>query len=158
MRYRLGLTLCFVVAVCICGPLAPAQTPEKLKTIQAAIRTEDWRGWASATPIPDTVKQGQLPQKFVRVPPKKHQLPKFSGKILCLRPDQKGEIGVVSMRGVQWSDNDNYEWFPLPDSRVFSVTSVNHPEAEKAGTARAAGSPWTFLRAECQPVKGARDI
>jgi hypothetical protein len=140
----------------ICAQRARAE--EKIKIIQVTVATDTSKGWGLDEPLPDDLKAQQVPEKFTRVPISTTQPQTFSGKVMDVKPEQKVEVGVVSLIGSHWLNNGNYEWFPVNASRVFSVVSKNHPEANKTLLVRAEGNPWTFLRAKFDPGEGAKDI
>jgi len=149
---------CVFLSLLLGVAVARGQTTEKLQTIQAEIRTENWKGWGNGEPLPAELKKGRAPEKFTRIHAHPGLPQTFSGKVVGLAPTQKAQIGIVSMIGTQWLSNKNYEWFPLDASRAFSVVSVNHPEAGKTFLVKADASPWTFLRADFAPGEGASDI
>jgi len=155
---RMTAKCVFSLCVLLAAAVAPAQPPEKLQTIQAVVRTEEWKGWRGGEPLPDSIKKQQAPEKFTRTPAQPNQPPKFSGKVLGLAPSQKADVGIVSMIDVQWLNAGNYEWFPLDASREFSIVSAKHPQADKVLVVKAEGSPWTFLRADFLPGEGATGI
>ena len=150
MRY-----VTIIILAAACG-LASAQV-KKMQTIQAVIHTEPWKGWGGGEPTPDGLKGEQAPEKFTRIPAG-GGAQTFSGKVVGLKPDQKAEIGIVSLVGTHWLKQSNYEWFQLERTHEFSITSQKNPQADKTLVVRADGESWTYLRAEFEPGEGGKQI
>jgi RNA polymerase sigma factor (sigma-70 family) len=131
----------------------PAAGP---RVIRATTQPQPWR----KGPLPPDLAAALPAESFTRFKTPAGQAATFTGRVEGLKRSGGGpaEVGIVSMVGVQWTTNANYQWQRVGPDGTFSVTVDRRPEARRALAVRAKGQPTTFLRAEFEPDESARDV
>lgn len=130
--------------------ISPTTLPTDGPIIQASA------GVAPATQPVAPVERGK--EIFTRYITPAGQPATFEGKVEGLNPGVLPEVGIVSLRGTQWTSNANYQWMPVNADGTFSIAAANHPDARRAIAVRTKGQSVTFLRAEFEANESARDI
>jgi hypothetical protein len=136
--------------------IAFAQTPT-VKVFQEQPPTApspDWDG----RDMPADMKAQLKAEKYEKFPTPAGQKPTFSGRVAGVGAGDSPEIAVISLIGVHWLKNDNYEWSAVNPDGSFSITAEKNPQARHALVVKAMGHPWTFFRAEFAPTESARNI
>lgn len=82
----------------------------------------------------------------------------FSGHVEGLLDPQNAEVGIVYLRGTQWTSFNNYQWEPVNADGTFIITADRFPEARRALAVRSEEQSVTFLRAEFEANESASDI
>ena len=128
---------------------APA-APESVQVIQAKI------GVAPAT---QTIALTTRPaESFTRYATPAGSSATFSGRVEGVIDPAAAEVGIIALRGVQWTSNANYQWEPLNADGTFTIAAAAFPEASRALAVRSKGQSVTFVRATFEPGDSARDV
>jgi hypothetical protein len=153
------LNVRILALACVMVALASAAAEAKVTVFRERLPTtaESSQDWEGRT-LPESVKSRLAPVKLERFATPAGEKPTFSGKLICVNPADGAELGIVSMVGVHWLRNENYEWTGLGADGSFKVTAERNPMAKHAIAVKATGHPWTFLRAEFAPNESAKDI
>jgi RNA polymerase sigma factor (sigma-70 family) len=108
--------------------------------------------------LPDDLKKAQIPEEFKRFKTPFWESATFSGRVEGLNQTEGAEVGIVTMRGVQWTSSRNFQWEPIKPDGTFSITANTFPTERRALQVRAIGQATTFLRAEFEADESASDI
>lgn len=114
---------------------------------------------AETTPATQPITGDGRPREiFTRYPTPPAAAATFVGRVEGLKDPADAEVGIISLRGVQWTSNANYQWQPLNEDGTFTIAAAAFPEARRAIAVRSHDQSVTYLRAEFEPGDSAKDM
>ena len=135
-------------------PVEQAEAP-KLKTILYEARVDDSAKWDRPAMPPDLKP---VKEQFTRHKTPDGQSATFKGRVEGVKTFDGVDVGIITMRGVQWTSSSNYQWQPVNKDGTFSITAIRYPDQRRALAVRPKGEPATFLRTEFEADESADDI
>lgn len=82
----------------------------------------------------------------------------FSGIVEGVIDPARAEVGIIYLRGTQWTSFNNYQWEPVNADGTFAIAADRFPESRKTIAVRAQDQSITFLRAEFDANESANEI
>jgi RNA polymerase sigma factor (sigma-70 family) len=82
----------------------------------------------------------------------------FSGAVFGDIDFNMAEVGIVTMKGVHWTSNGNYQWEPLKPDGTFHIQAEQNSESPRAIAVRAPGQVAQFFPVDFAPTESARDM
>jgi hypothetical protein len=130
------------------APMAaqPVADLTSAKTIRFEAHVGEASSW-NPGPKPEDVKQ--VKEEFHRYKTPEGEEATFKGRVEGLKKIEGAEVGIVTMRGVQWTNMQNYQWEPVKPDGTFSITSARFPDQKRVLAVRPSKSEAaTFLRTQ----------
>jgi hypothetical protein len=152
---RILLAFLLLAGVVATARAADTSTDGQTVVYRAAISHKEWPGWKFN---PDPKATPREPQHFHIINSDGTSARTFAGKIAGLASMDGVEVGLVSLIGIPWTNEDNYQWEKVAPDGTFSITDARHLDADKAIAVRGPQTAWTFLPFNFNGKHSSRDL